>query len=85
LRRAAQTAEVTIVNTGPGIPAEILPRIFDPFFRGDYSHSQTVEGCGLGLSIAWWITTAHGGTIQIKSTPNQITTASVRLPLAEVT
>ncbi len=85
LRRAAQTAEVTIVNTGPGIPAEILPRIFDPFFRGDSSHSQTVEGCGLGLSIAWWITTAHGGTIQIKSTPNQITTASVRLPLAEVT
>jgi signal transduction histidine kinase len=82
LRRAAQTAELAIANTGPGIAAEILPRIFDPFFRGDFSHSQTVEGCGLGLSIARWIATAHGGIIQITSEPNRLTTATVRLPLA---
>jgi signal transduction histidine kinase len=82
LRRAAQTAELVIANTGPGIPAEILPRIFEPFFRGDSSHSQAVEGCGLGLSIARWITTSHGGTIQIASEPNRLTTATLRLPLA---
>jgi signal transduction histidine kinase len=82
LRRVGQSAEVAIANTGPGVPAEILPRIFDPFFRGDSSHSQTVEGCGLGLSIARWIVTAHGGTIQITSEPNRLTTAVVRLPLA---
>jgi len=40
-----------------------------------------VEGCGLGLSIARWIATAHGGTVQITSAPDQLTTASVRLPL----
>jgi signal transduction histidine kinase len=82
LTRADQAAEVTIVNSGPGIAAELLSRIYDPFFRGDSSHSQTVEGCGLGLSIARWITMAHGGTIRVKSEPNGLTTVTVRLPLA---
>jgi signal transduction histidine kinase len=81
LRRMADTAEVAIANTGPGISAEILPRVFDPFFRGDTSHSHAVEGCGLGLSIARWITNAHGGTLQITSEPDRLTTATVRLPL----
>jgi signal transduction histidine kinase len=81
-RSVADTAELTIANTGPGIPPEILPRLFDPFFRADSSHSQTVEGCGLGLSIARWITNAHAGTIQITSEPNHLTKAIIRLPLA---
>jgi signal transduction histidine kinase len=81
LRRAGQAAELAITNTGPGIPSQVLPRVFDPFFRGDASHSQTVEGCGLGLSIARWIVTAHGGTIRITSEENCLTTARVLLPL----
>lgn len=82
LRRAADAAEIRIANTGKGIAPELLPRIFEPFFRCDPSHSQTVEGCGLGLSIARWIAGAHGGTIQVLSAPNQLTTATVRLPLS---
>jgi signal transduction histidine kinase len=82
LRRTGKTAELAIVNTGAGIPAETLPRVFDPFFRADASHSQAVEGCGLGLSIARWIVTAHTGTIQLTSAPNRLTTATVLLPLA---
>ena len=82
LRRAGQGAEVTIANTGKGIPADLLPRIFDPFFRADASHSQAVEGCGLGLSIARWIVSAHGGTIEVASGPSRPTTATVQLPLA---
>jgi signal transduction histidine kinase len=82
LRRTADTAEMAVANTGPGIPAETLPRIFDPFFRGDSSHSQTVEGCGLGLSIARWIVSAHAGTIRVTSEPNRLTTTTVRLPLS---
>lgn len=81
LRRAGQAAELAIANTGPGIPPEHLPRLFDPFFRCDASHSQSVEGCGLGLSIARWIVTAHGGTIHISSQPQHLTTATVHLPL----
>ena len=81
LRRANGFAEFSITNTGAGIPAEILPRIFDRFFRGDPAHENTIEGCGLGLSIAQWIASAHGGTIQIESTPSQLTAVTVRLPL----
>ena len=81
LRRANPFAEFTVANTGPGIPPEILPRVFDRFFRGDPAHSQAVDGCGLGLSIAKWIVSAHHGTIQIESAPAKLTTVTVRLPL----
>ena len=83
LRRLdAATAELTVTNTGAGIPPELLPRVFDRFFRGDPAHSQTTEGSGLGLSIAQWIVSAHKGAIKIESAPNQLTTVTVRLPRA---
>ncbi len=81
LRRADGAAEFTIANTGAAIPPEVLPRVFDRFFRGDPAHSQTVDGCGLGLSIAKWIVSAHDGTIKIESVASEITTVTVRLPL----
>jgi signal transduction histidine kinase len=81
LSRSGENAEVSITNTGPGIAPEKLPRVFDPFFRGDLSHSQMVEGCGLGLSIARWIATAHDGAIELTSRPGEVTTAIVRLPI----
>jgi signal transduction histidine kinase len=81
LRRVADTAELAIANSGHGIAPDILPRVFDPFFRGDTSHSSEVEGCGLGLSIARWIVTAHGGGIHISSQPGEVTTVVVRLPV----
>ena len=81
LRRLEGAVEYTITNTGPGIPPEILPRVFDRFFRGDTSHDQTVEGCGLGLSIAQWIVTAHQGTITVESPATGLTQVRVRLPL----
>jgi signal transduction histidine kinase len=79
LRRAGGLAELAIANTGPGIPVELQTRVFDRFFRGDPAHNNAVEGCGLGLSIAQWIVQAHGGTIQIASRPEELTTVSVRL------
>jgi signal transduction histidine kinase len=81
LRRVGDNAEISIANTGPGIKPDLLPRIFDRFFRGDASHSQTIDGCGLGLSIARWIATAHAGEIKITSQPDAMTTALVRLPI----
>jgi signal transduction histidine kinase len=81
LCHSGPNAEISIANNGPGIPPQLLPRVFDPFFRGDGSHSQTVDGCGLGLSIARWIATAHDGAIEIKSQPDEMTTATVRLPI----
>jgi signal transduction histidine kinase len=81
LRRAGNVAEFKIANTGAGIPPEILPRVFDRFFRGDPAHESAVEGCGLGLSIAQWIVLAHGGTIQISSEPLKRTIVTVQIPV----
>jgi signal transduction histidine kinase len=85
LRHDSKTVEFTITNTGAGIPPEILPRIFERFFRGDPAHSQITDGCGLGLSIAQWIVSAHDGIIQAESLPSKNTTVTVRLPLFAAT
>ncbi len=81
LHRNGETTQFVIANTGPGIAPEILPRVFDRFFRGDPAHGSDEEGCGLGLSIAQWIAAAHGGNIRIESTPAQSTTVTLSLPM----
>jgi signal transduction histidine kinase len=82
LSRSNGTAELVIANTGAGISPENLPRVFDRFFRGDPSHGTATDGCGLGLSIAQWIVSAHHGDIRIESVPSQLTTVTVRLPVS---
>ncbi len=84
LKHDDKTAEFVISNTGPGIASEVLPRVFDRFFRGDPAHGRADESCGLGLSIAQWIVSAHKGTIEIESVPLKMTTVTVRLPLIEM-
>jgi signal transduction histidine kinase len=83
LKSDGRMAEFQITNTGAGLSPELQARVFEPFFRGDPSHNRDVEGCGLGLSIAQWITIAHQGTIQFHSEPAKLTTVTVRLPLAQ--
>ncbi len=81
LLRSGNTGQFTIVNTGAGITPENLPRVFDRFFRGNPVPESTIEGCGLGLSIAQWIVFAHHGSIKIESEPSNLTTVTVCLPL----
>lgn len=81
LHRNDKFAELKISNTGKGIPPELQSRVFDRFFRADPAHGNAVDGCGLGLSIAQWIVTAHGGTIQISSQPEKLTSVMVRFPI----
>lgn len=82
LQREHKDAVLTIRNSTTGLDPQMLPRLFDRFFRGDPSHNNRVEGCGLGLSIAQWIVTAHEGTIALALDTEQNVVVTVRLPLA---
>jgi signal transduction histidine kinase len=75
-RTASGGAEVMVADNGPGIPAEIRPKIFDPFFSG----REAGRGLGFGLSKAWRIVTLHGGTIDVRETPGGGATFVIRLP-----
>ncbi|HYH81396.1 MAG TPA: HAMP domain-containing sensor histidine kinase [Longimicrobium sp.] len=76
--RAGDQVRVSVSDTGPGIPADVLPHVFDRFFRGAEGH----HGAGLGLSIARAIVEAHGGRIHAESTPGHGATFVFTLPLA---
>lgn len=68
-------------DTAPGVPAELLPRLFDRFFRGDQSRNRATGGAGLGLAISRNIVEAHQGTIIAHSSPLGGLRIAVTLPL----
>jgi heavy metal sensor kinase len=72
-------AVLTVRDTGQGIEAEDLPRVFERFYRADKSRST--GGNGLGLAISKVVVEAHGGTIEVSSKENAGTTFRVRLPI----
>jgi heavy metal sensor kinase len=82
LARVGDRARLIVADTGPGIPQEELPHIFERFYRIDRSRKRTNGGgAGLGLSIAYWIARSHHGHVEVASEVGQGTTFSVWLPL----
>ena len=67
---------ISISDTGPGIPAEIRPHIFDPYFSG----REAGRGLGLGLSKAWRIVQLHGGLIEVENQPGSGAKFTIALP-----
>jgi signal transduction histidine kinase len=72
---------IEIKDTGVGIPAENLPHIFDRFYRVRNEHTSKLQGLGLGLSFVSWIVDAHGGKMDVSSTPGAGTQFRVQLPV----
>jgi signal transduction histidine kinase len=83
--RAGDELELSISDTGPGIPQEALPRLFDRFYQVDASRAGGEgHGAGLGLAIAREIVAAHGGRISVRSDLGHGTTFVIHLPLATI-
>lgn len=72
--------EITIDDDGPGIPADELARVFQPFYRLEGSRSRETGGIGLGLAIALSVVQAHGGELTLANRPEGGLRASVMLP-----
>lgn len=71
---------VSVTDTGSGINADDLPRVFDRFWRAEKSRSRQTGGSGLGLAIVRQLIEAHGGTVTATSTPSQGSIFTLRLP-----
>ncbi len=85
LARIGDQARIIIRDTGPGIPADDLPFIFERFYRAEKSRTRSeTSGFGLGLSIAQWIVENHGGKIEVESKEGQGTTFAIWLQLLSV-
>jgi signal transduction histidine kinase len=67
-----------VADSGPGIPAEELPHVFDRFWRG---RTAQAPGTGIGLTVVRELIQAHGGSVHAASQPGRGTTITVRLPL----
>jgi heavy metal sensor kinase len=80
--RDAGAARIEVRDTGAGMPPEVLPHIFERFFRADPAR-PSAEGVGLGLSLAKWIVDRHNGRIDVSSKAGRGSTFTVRLPLAQ--
>jgi len=75
VRGSGERVELTVTDTGGGIPPDLVPRAFDRFVKGPGS-----SGSGLGLAIARDVVTAHGGTIELESEVGSGTTVRIELP-----
>ena len=79
LQELPDAVRIVVADTGPGIPAAFLPRLFERFTRDDSSRARTTGSTGLGLAIVQAIVTAHRGTVGVRSEPGD-TRISVELP-----
>jgi signal transduction histidine kinase len=81
LRKDGDQLELAVADTGVGIPAADLERIFERFYRTAIARRQAIQGTGLGLTITKAIVEAHHGTIAVDSEEGRGSTFTVRLPL----
>jgi heavy metal sensor kinase len=81
LEPQGESAVIKVQDSGVGIAEEEQSKIFERFYRVDKARSRAQGGAGLGLAIAQWIVTQHGGSIRVESRPGQGATFHVELPM----
>lgn len=85
LVRHESSAEVVVADNGEGMPAELLPHVFERFRQGQFGPARTHQGLGLGLSIVRHLAELHGGTVNAHSEgPGRGSAFTLRLPLSPV-
>ena len=82
-RQQGSWVEVSVADTGEGIPAEDLPNIFERFYRVDKSRARATGGSGLGLTITGRLVEAHGGKIEVHSELGKGSRFIFTLPVSE--
>jgi signal transduction histidine kinase len=80
--RARAMVQLSVSDTGTGIPPDAMAHLFEPFYRADPARSRQTEGAGLGLALARWIVDRHRGTLDVRSRPGEGSTFTLHLPLA---
>ena len=80
--RGDEGVEVRVTDTGPGIPPEDLPHLFERFYRGDRARTRASGGSGLGLAIAKQWVEAHGGMIRVENVEEGGARFTIRLPIS---
>ncbi|HWQ34304.1 MAG TPA: ATP-binding protein [Blastocatellia bacterium] len=83
LREAGRTVELSVRDTGTGIPEAELPHIFERFHRVRNARGRSFEGSGIGLALVRELVRLHGGEVSVKSRPDQGSTFTVSLPLGK--
>jgi len=83
-RPCKEMVEFRVSDTGVGIPAEHLPRLFERFYRVDKARSRELGGTGLGLSIVKHIVRAHGGEVRVESEPGRGSSFFFTIPMVMV-
>jgi heavy metal sensor kinase len=79
--KKANSVELQVADSGPGIPPEHQAKVFDRFYRVDSARSRDAGGAGLGLAIAKWVVEAHGGMISLRNAPENGCIFFIRLPV----
>src|SRR5207248_10392620 len=80
LRQTPENVVVEVKDRGIGINSKDIGRIFDPYYRAQFSDTQTRRGAGLGLTLVQQIVASHGGRVEVESEPGRGSTFRLLFP-----
>jgi signal transduction histidine kinase/DNA-binding response OmpR family regulator/PAS domain-containing protein len=83
LRQAGEMVQLSIIDTGNGIPAEALPHVFERFHRVKGARGRSYEGSGIGLALVQELVSLHGGTVSVRTEVDRGSTFMVEIPLGK--